>query len=59
MDEECGTLFCDIGLGELRMRALYDAKCSVWQSCTSARQRGERPIVPKKCSITPESGTPV
>ena len=32
MNEECRTLFCDIDLGELRVRALYDAKCSVWQS---------------------------
>ena len=32
MDEECRTLFCDIDLGELRMRALYDAKFSVWKS---------------------------
>ena len=32
MDEKCRTIFCDIDLGELRMRALYDAKCSVWKS---------------------------
>ena len=32
MDEECRTLFCDIDLGELRMRALFDAKRSFWQS---------------------------
>ena len=32
MDEECRTLFGDIDLVELRIRALYDAKCSVWKS---------------------------
>ena len=32
MDEGCRTRVCDIDLGELRMRALYDAKRSVWQS---------------------------
>ena len=34
-------LFCDIDLGELRMRALYDAKCSVWQSA-HLRDHAER-----------------
>ena len=57
MDEECRTLFCDIDLGELRMRALYDAKCSVWQSA-HLRDHAERETdCSFKCSFTPESGT--
>ena len=31
LDEECRTLFCDIDLHELRMRALYDVECPTWQ----------------------------
>ena len=31
MDEECRILFCNIDLQELRMRALYDVECPVWQ----------------------------
>ena len=30
MEEECRALFCDVDLGELRMRALYDAERPVW-----------------------------
>ena len=45
MDEECRTLFCDIDLGELRMCALYDAECSVWQFA-HLRDHAEREIVP-------------
>ena len=57
MDEECRTLFCDIDLGELRMRALYDAKFSVWQSA-HLRDHAERETdCSFKCSFTPESGT--
>ena len=47
MDEECRTLFFDIDLGELRMRVLYDAECSVWQSAhLRDHAERERPIVP-------------
>ena len=31
MDEECRILFCNIDLKELRMRALHDVECPVWQ----------------------------
>ena len=45
MDEECRTLFCDIDFGKLRMHALYDAKCSVWQSAQLRDHVERRPIV--------------
>ena len=54
MDEECRTLFCDIDLGELHMRALYDAKCSVWQSA-HLRDHAERETdCSFECSFTPD-----
>ena len=57
MDEECRTLFCDIDHGELRMRALCGAKCSVWQSA-HLRDHVERETdCSFKCSFTSESGT--
>ena len=56
-DEECRTLFFDIDFGELRVRALYDAKCSVWQSAHHARPRGERDRLLLQMFLTSESGT--
>ena len=57
MDEECRTLFCDIDLWELRMRSLYDADCSVWQSAHFREHVEKETDCSFKCSFTPESGT--
>ena len=57
MDEKCRTLNCDIDLGELRMRALYDAKCSVWQSAHMRDHVEKETDCSFKCSSTSESGT--
>ena len=57
MDEECRTLFCDIDLGELRMRALYDAKCSVWKSEHLHDHVEKETDCSFKCSFTSERGT--
>ena len=57
MDEECRTLFCDIDLGELRMRALYDAMCSVWKSELLRDHVEDETDCSFKCSFTSESGT--
>ena len=57
MDEECRTLFCDIDLGELRMRALYDAKCLVWKSEHLHDHVEKETDCSFKCSFTSERGT--
>ena len=57
MDEECRTLLCDIDFGELRMRALSDAECSVWQSAQLLDHADRETDCSFKCSFTPESGT--
>ena len=49
------TLFCDIDLEELRMCALYDAKCSGWQSA-HLRDHTERDRLFLHMFFTPESG---
>ena len=45
MDEECRALFCDIDLHVLRMHALYDAECPVWQLAHLRDYAEMRPIV--------------
>ena len=57
MDEECRTLFCGIDLGELRKRALYDAKCAVWQSAHLRDHVEKETDCSFNCSFTSESGT--
>ena len=54
---ECRTLFCDIDFGELRMRALYDAKCSVWMSEHLRDHVEKETDCSFKRSFTSESGT--
>ena len=57
MDEECSTLFCDIDLGEFRMSALYDAKCSVWKSEHLRDHVEKETDCSFTCSFTSEGGT--
>ena len=58
MDQECRTLFCDIDLGELRMRALNNAKCSVWQSA-HLRDHAERDRLFLQMFLHPRERHPV
>ena len=57
IDEKCRTLYSDIDLGELRMRALYDAKCSVWKSEHLRDHVEKETDCSFRCSFTSESGT--
>ena len=57
MDDDCRTRFCDIDLGELRMRALYDANCSVWQSAHLRDHVEKDTDCSFKCSFTSKSDT--
>ena len=57
VDEECRILFCNIDLQELRMRALYDVECPVWQLAhlrDSTETETDRPF---KCSFPLATGT--
>ena len=57
MDEECRTLFCDIDLHEIRMRALDDVECPVWQLAhlrDSIEMETDRSF---KCSFPLSTGT--
>ena len=57
MDDERRTLVCEIDLVELRIRALYDAKCSVWHSAQLRDHVEKETDCSFKCSFTSESGT--
>ena len=57
VDEECRILFCNIDLQELRMRALCDDECPVWQLAhlrDSTETEIDRPF---KCSFPLATGT--
>ena len=57
MDEECRILFCNIDLQELRMRALYDVECPVWQLAHLRDSTDTETDRPFKCSFPLATGT--